>query len=83
VEEVAKTLGYSRLNVLLRKYHKQAQELDARAIRGMEEPWDYLPSRSDIIETLLVDNGIIKQASNEFLKGFLERLLEIENALSK
>lgn len=83
VEEIAKTSGYSWLNMLFRKYQKEAEERDANAMRGQVEPWDHLPSYNDIMETMLVDNGIIKQASDEFLKGFRERLLEIEDALTK
>lgn len=83
VEAIAKTSGYSLLSRLVRKYQKEAQERDANAMRGPDAPWDYLPSYNDIIETILVDKGIIKQASGGFLRGFRERLLEIEAVLTK
>lgn len=82
-EQIANALGYRGVNMLLRKYHKQVREVDARSFLGPVEPGECIPSRNEIIEKLLAEKGIIKDASDEFLRGVRERLQEIEKALSK
>jgi len=82
-EEIADRLGYSELNLLMRKYQEEVDDTNVRAMQGPEEPWDHLPSRNDIMQNLLVGKGIIKEASDEFLRGIRERLREIEDSMSK
>ena len=69
-EEIANILGYSGLNMLLRKYHKEVREVDDRRYLDIVEPREYLPSRNEMIKKLLTEKGFIKEASDEFLRWF-------------
>jgi hypothetical protein len=83
-DEIAHDFGYKGLSILMRKYYDKRQEVDEKAMTGQEAPWESLPSREETIQSLLMENGYIKnELSEEFLKGLMERLLEIEKALSK
>lgn len=82
-EEIAEVLGYHGLNLLLKRYNEEVRDAQMRSYQGPIEPWEYIPSSSEIIEKLLIKKGLIKDVSDEFLRGLKDRLLEIENVLSK
>ncbi|HVP17250.1 MAG TPA: hypothetical protein VMT42_07775 [candidate division Zixibacteria bacterium] len=84
-DELANELGYKGLNVLLRKYWKKREPVEAEeATGGPAEPWVTLPSQEDTLQEVLSENNLVKtEASDEFLKGLRERLSEIEKALSQ
>jgi len=83
-DDIVNDLGYSRLNLLMKKYNKKMDEITEQEIRGPEAPWERLSSSEDIIQTLLVESKLINDdVSDAFLRGLKERLLEIEKALSK
>ena len=84
-DDIANDLGYSGLNLLMKKYSKKMDEVTEQEITGAELlPWETLPSPEGIIQALLSENKLINNdVSDAFLKGLKERLLEIEKALSK
>lgn len=82
-EEIAKILGYRRLNLLLKKYGQKILEVEEMESAGGPQYGEYLPSPNEFIEQLLIEHGLIKEASDEFLKGMRERLLEIKEILVK
>lgn len=83
-DSIANDLGYSALNLLMKKYHKKFDEVQEVDMTGGPPPWETLPSPEDIVADLLTEKKLLKNDTTDaFLKGLRDRLLEMEKILSK
>ena len=83
-DEIAGTCGYRVLDSIVKKYIRKVQDQDEREFTRGIEPWESVPTSEEIIQALLFDKKLIDDdVSTEYLKGLRDRLIEIENALTK
>lgn len=83
-DEIADKFGYSRIDIILRKYYTKLETIQEMSMTGPSAPWESVPTPEEEMQKILLSTKTVDiEVSTEFLKGITDRLIEIDALLNK